>query len=123
MKIPIDSSIKINRINTIPHIMSSPFALMQDDHDFLNQVNVDDRSDYVLRKVKISRKASCTKSLECKIEHTNSIDLLKQKKHHVNNIGLLYITKGPKNQKTLNKITGLKNVRFFHEENIYYPGE
>jgi len=103
--------------------MSSPFALLQNDEDFLEQVERENRSEYVLSKIKIGRKISCSKSLEHKIDHTDSMILLKQKKHHVNNIGLLHLSKGPKNPKTIAKIKGLSNVRFFHEGNIYYPGD
>lgn len=110
-------------ITSIKTTMASPFSLMQDDQDFIEQSKKDDRSEYVLNKVVGSRKASTTKSLECKIEHTDSTDILKQKKHHINNIGLLHITKGPKNQKTIDKINGLANVRFFQNGNIYYPGD
>lgn len=103
--------------------MSSPFALLQNDDDFLEQVERENRCDYVLKKMKMGRKISCSKSLECKIDHTDSLNLLKQKKHHVNNIGLLHLSKGPKNPKTIAKINGLANVRFLHEGNIYYPGD
>ncbi len=106
--------------------MASPFAIMMQDEEFIQEAEKEDRSDYVRREMDIVHKLSCTKSLDSRvfhIEHTDSIMLLKQKKHHINNIGLLHITKGPKNTKTIEKIKGLKNVRFFHEGNIYYPSE
>ncbi len=103
--------------------MASPFAQMQDDSEFIEQSKKDDRSDYVLKQITAQRKVSSAKSQECKIEHTDSINILKQKKHHIHNIGLLHITKGPKNQNTIDKIVGLNTVRFFHEGNIYYPGD
>ncbi len=101
--------------------MTSPFAIMLQDDEFIHDAERENRSDYVLREIDIVHKLSCTKSLDSRfnhIEHTDSIMLLKQKKHHLNNIGLLHITKGPKN---IDRIKGFKNVRFFYEGNIYYP--